>query len=112
MEIFNRTQSGADALAKKYGLKNKITAPYGVLSFVPDCEFERKLVLPDSVEFVFSADYKSDGGLKKQAMNRGIDFIDGLEMLFYQGAKSFSVWTGTPVQDDFNGFLNFANGFV
>ncbi len=112
MEIFNRTQSGADALPKKYGLKNKITAPYGVLSFVPDCEFERKLVLPDSVEFVFSADYKSDGGLKKQAMNRGIDFIDGLEMLFYQGAKSFSVWTGTPVQDDFNGFLNFANGFV
>ena len=51
---------------EKYGLKNKITAPYGVLSFVPDCEFERKLVLPDSVEFVFSADYKSDGGLKNK----------------------------------------------
>lgn len=107
MQIINRTQSHADELTAKYGLTKNINEPYGVLSFVPECDFEKNIQLPSSAEFVFVAAYKGASGLKDMALKRGIKYIDGLEMLYHQGAESFSLWTNTPLQDDYNGFVKF-----
>ena len=97
----------ADALTEKYGLSKQIDEPYGVLSFVPECEFERNIQLPNSVRFVFVAAYKGQSGLRDKAAQRGIKCVDGLEMLYHQGAKSFALWTGTEVRDDYDGFLKY-----
>lgn len=107
LQVINRTQSHADELTEKYFLSKDITEPYGVLSFVPECEFEQSIVLPDSCKFVFVAAYKGQSGLKNQALVRGITYIDGLRMLYHQGAASFSLWTKTPMQDDYDGFWKF-----
>ena len=74
---------------------------------MPQCDYERQLTLPEGVQFVLIADYKGASNLKEQAKERGIRVIDGLNMLYHQGAKSFALWTGTPVQNDFDGFVNF-----
>jgi len=105
IKILNRTQSNADSLTRKYGLHKDVEEPYGVLSFVPECEFERKIILPQSVQFVFSAAYKGQSGLKLQALERNIVYADGLEMLYHQGAKSFALWTDSPIQDDYHSFV-------
>lgn len=107
IRVINRTQARADALTEKYGLSNQIDEPYGVLSFVPECEFERNIQLPNSVRFVFVAAYKGQSGLRDKAAQRGIKCVDGLEMLYHQGAKSFALWTGTEVRDDYDGFLKY-----
>lgn len=104
IKVINRTQSRADALTDKYGLSADISEPYGILSFIPECEFEQSLTLPQSCKFVFVAAYKGQSGLKNQALARGLIYVDGLSMLYHQGAKSFSLWTGTPLQDDCKGF--------
>ncbi len=107
IRVINRTQAHADALTEKYGLSKQIDEPYGVLSFVPECEFERNIQLPDSVGFVFVAAYKGQSGLRDKAAQRGIKYVDGLEMLYHQGAESFALWTGTEVQSDYDGFLKY-----
>lgn len=107
MQVINRTQSRATELTNKYGLSTDITTPYGVLSFIPQCEFEQSISLPDSCKFVFVAAYKGQSGLKEQALKRGITYVDGLRMLYHQGAKSFALWTDTPLQDDYDGFIKF-----
>lgn len=107
IRVINRTQARADALTEKYGLSKQIDEPYGVLSFVPECEFERNIQLPNSVRFVFVAAYKGQSGLRDKAAQRGIKCVDGLEMLYHQGAKSFALWTGTEVRDDYDGFLKY-----
>lgn len=107
LQVINRTVSRAEQLRVKYKLSNDVAEPYGVLSFVPECEFEQSLILPDSAKFVFVASYKGQSGLKRQALQRGITFVDGLRMLYHQGAKSFSLWTDTPVHDDYDGFERF-----
>jgi len=107
IKIINRDASHAEVLARKYNLRDDITEPYGILSFVPECEFEQSIVLPLSCQFVFVAAYKGQSGLKKQAIERGITYVDGLRMLYHQGAKSFSVWTNTPLQNDYDGFVKF-----
>lgn len=112
MQVINRTQSHADVLTAKYNLSTDIDEPYGVLSFVPECEFERNLKLPESVKFVFVAAYKGQSGIRKQALERGITYVDGLRMLYHQGAKSFSLWTNTPLQDDYNDFKRFLNSLL
>lgn len=112
IKVINRTQSRADELTKKYNLQTEMDAPYGVLSFVPECEFEQNLTLPDSCRFVFVAAYKGQSGLRKQAIERGITYVDGLRMLYHQGAKSFALWTDTPVQDDYNAFERFLNEYT
>lgn len=104
IQIVNRTAEHAQTLTQKYGLSNSIPNPAGVLSFVPSCEFERSLTLPQSVRFVFAADYKTTSGLQLQAAKRGITFVDGAEMLYHQGAKSFALWTGTEIQTDYQSF--------
>lgn len=103
MQVINRTSERAKALQEKY-LLGSVDNPVGVLSFVPECDFEKSIVLPKSVEIVFVANYKGQSGLAEQARKRGIVCIDGLEMLYHQGAKSFALWTGTPVQNDFERF--------
>lgn len=112
MQVINRTQSNLDRLAEKYGLPHHVENPVGVLSFVPECEFEQNLVLPSSAQFVLAAAYKGQSGLKQKAMERGITVIDGLEMLYNQGAKSFALWTGTDMQNDYDGFERYLNEYL
>lgn len=107
IQIINRTESRACELTAKYNLLTDIAEPYGVLSFIPECEFEREIKLPDSCRFVFVAAYKGRSGLREQALKRGITYVDGLRMLYHQGAKSFSLWTNTPLQDGYDGFKCF-----
>ena len=107
LRVINRTESHADALTAKYGLTAEMDEPYGVLSFVPECDFEQNLQLPQSVRFVFVAAYKGRSGLREKAAERGVKYVDGLEMLYHQGAKSFSLWTDTEIQDDCDGFLKY-----
>lgn len=109
VQVFNRTKSRADALTESLSLSRGITEPYGILSFVPECEYEQCFTLPLSCKFVFVAAYKGASGLRNQALTRGITYVDGRKMLFYQGAKSFALWTNTPLQDDFDGFEKFLN---
>lgn len=106
MQVINRTKENADRLTERYGLRRDITEPYGVLSFIPECEFEQSLKLPSSCKFVLVAAYKGQSGLKRQALESGITYVDGLRMLYHQGAMSFSLWTNTPAQDDYDGFVN------
>lgn len=111
MQILNRTAAHSENLTQKYRLSEKIENPEGVLSFVPVCEFEKQIGLPHSVRFVFTASYKGQSALAVKAVSRGIAHVCGLEMLFHQGAKSFSLWTGTDIQTDYAGFLNYAKIF-
>lgn len=104
IQVVNRTQQHAQTLVDKYHLPKSVPNPIGVLSFVPECEFEQSLNLPQSAKFVLIADYKGQSGLKNQAIERQITVIDGLEMLYHQGAKSFALWTDTLVQDDYQSF--------
>lgn len=106
MQVINRTEEHARQLTEKYGLQTDITQPYGVLSFVPECDFEKSLTLPSCCRFVFVAAYKGESCLKNQALKRGVTYVDGLEMLYHQGAKSFAMWTGTNVRDDYRSFLD------
>ena len=107
LQIVNRTQAHADELTEKYGLYSNIDKPYGVLSFIPECDFEKTIELPSSVKFVFVAAYRGASGLEDKAIKRGITYVDGLEMLYHQGAKSFALWTGTDVQNDYEDFVDF-----
>jgi len=104
IRVVNRTAQHAQALTQKYGLSTDVSNPVGVLSFVPACEFEQNLALPQSVRFVFVADYKGTSGLQSQAQRRGLTFVDGREMLYHQGAKSFALWTDTEIQTDYLDF--------
>ena len=106
MHIVNRTEAHAKELSTKYALQNAALSPVGVLSFVPECEFEQSLALPQSCEFLLVAAYKGYSGLREQATKRGLTVIDGLEMLYHQGAKSFALWTNTPTQDDYHAFVS------
>lgn len=103
--LVNRTEERRLRLQNKYHLPDRVENPVGLLSFVPECDYEAQLVLPESVKFVLIADYKGESGLYQQAARRKIQIIDGLEMLYHQGAKSFALWTGTPVQNDYDGFV-------
>ena len=105
MQVLNRTESHAKRLVDKYSLPVEVTNPVGILSFVPQCSFEQSLPFPDSVEFVFVADYKRHSNLREQATKRGLTVIDGLEMLYHQGAKSFALWTDTAAQNYYPQFL-------
>lgn len=105
MCVIDRTEANATRLKQKYRLFDHFDDPVGVLSFVPQCQFERNLSLPQSCRFVLVADYKGTSGLRIQAQKRKIDVVDGMEMLYHQGAKSFSLWTGTPIQTDAASFL-------
>lgn len=104
MQILNRTASKARYLTDKYALQTDIARPDGVLTFVPQCPFEQSIELPDSVQWVFVADYKGYSGVADKAMLRDITVVSGLEMLYNQGAKSFALWTSTPIQHGYKQF--------
>ena len=111
LQILNRTAANARALRDKYDLPERVADPVGVLTFIPECDFEKSLILPDSCRFVFIAAYKGYSNIRAQARSRGIAVVDGLEMNYAQGAASFSLWTGTPVQDDYEGYLQYVGEF-
>ena len=105
IQIVNRTESHAKELSARYSLQDVIDNPVGVLSFVPECDYEQNLTLPKRCQFVLIADYKGYSGLRKQAAKRCLTVIDGLEMLYHQGAKSFALWTDTQIQSSYKDFL-------
>lgn len=107
IQIINRTPQKAQALTQKYNLSTQIDNPYGILSFVPQCDFEQSLPLPQSCQFVLISAYNGTSGLRQKAQQRGIKVVDGLQMLYHQGAKSFSLWTNTPLQTDYQIFADF-----
>ncbi|PIU83892.1 MAG: shikimate dehydrogenase [Elusimicrobia bacterium CG06_land_8_20_14_3_00_38_11] len=51
--------------------------------------------------FVYDVIYNRETQLIKDAKKIGADFADGLDMLVYQGAKSFELWTGKIPPVDF-----------
>lgn len=104
LQVFNRSKQKADLLTAKYGLQSDITNPYGVLSFVPTCDYEDTIPLPQSVQFVMCANYTSYSALKNKAKTLHLRYVDGVEMLYFQGTKSFSLWTNTPLQNDYDKF--------
>ena len=71
---------------------------------MPDCKWERAFPLPQSAGFVLVAAYGGGSGLAEKAAKRGITVVDGKEMLYFQGAESFALWTGTQVQNDYPSF--------
>ena len=109
MQVVNRTAENAQVLTDKYNLAKDITCPDGILTFVPECQFEQNLPLPNSCQFVFVSAYNGTSGLRNKAQERGIKVVDGLQMLYHQGAKAFALWTNTPIQSDYQNFQNFLN---
>lgn len=107
IQIINRTPQKAQVLTQKYNLATKIDNPYGILTFVPQCDFEQSLPLPQSCKFVFISAYNGTSGLRQKAQQRGIKVVDGLQMLYHQGAKSFSLWTNSPLQTNYQNFADF-----
>ncbi|MBQ2710700.1 MAG: hypothetical protein IJF66_02000 [Clostridia bacterium] len=107
MRVINRTLSKVQQIAQDYPLNvvDQLENPIGVLSFVPECDWEQSLPLPDSAQFVFVAAYRGQSGLKDKAHKKGIKVVEGLEMLYHQGAKSFALWTNTETQNNYKSFL-------
>lgn len=111
LHILDRTAANAERLRCKYSLPSEISRPFGVLTFIPECPFEQSVPLPESCEFVFIADYMGRSTLREKANARGLTVVDGLEMNYAQGAASFSLWTGTPVQDDYADYIDYVKEF-
>ncbi len=110
LSVVNRTQSRADELAAKYGLSNDVVSPVGVLSFVPQCDWEQSLQLPDSVKFVFVAAYGGKSHVANVAKRRKLCCVCGEEMLYYQGAKSLSLWLNDQRPTSIDGYKRFKRG--
>lgn len=94
IQVFNRTCEHADNLTEKYGLCHDVDNPTGVLSFVPPCEFEATINLPQSVKFVFAASYghEKESPLLTKAKQQNIACADGTDMLYCQAEASFDFW--------------------
>ena len=94
IQVFNRTCEHADNLTEKYGLCRDVDNPTGVLSFVPPCEFEATINLPQSVKFVFAASYghEKESPLLTKAKQQNIACADGTDMLYCQAEASFNFW--------------------
>ncbi len=107
MQVLNRTAGKIDEIASKYpnNVAQTVANPVGVLSFVPECNWEKNIPLPPSAQFVFVSAYRGQSGLATQGKQRGVKVIDGLQMLYHQGAKSFSLWTGRQIQSNYHDFL-------
>ncbi len=61
--------------------------------------FRAEMVIPpsllDGVEIVFDTVYNPvETPLIREAKKRGCRVVYGVEMLVYQGAKAFEIWTG------------------
>jgi shikimate 5-dehydrogenase len=59
---------------------------------------EEEFEIPTTAKFVFTAEYKSASPLVQKAKERNLVVVDGLSMLFYQGKRSFTLWTGVEPQ--------------
>lgn len=107
MRVINRTLAKAQQIAQDYpfNVVEQLDNPVGVLSFVPECDWEQSLLLPDSAQFVFVAAYRGQSGLADKARKKGLKVVEGQEMLYHQGAKSFSLWTNTETQNNYKSFL-------
>ncbi len=105
VQIFNRTLQKAQFLMQKYGFvgcKN----PQIVFVAVPTCSFEDTFTLPESTEIVFNTNYLGKSSVAQRARQRGVEVVEGTEMLFYQGVKSFELWTGQKPMLTYEQFEN------
>ena len=83
------------------------TSPYNDFSIWPDHE-----KIPKNA-FVFDLVYNpTETKLLKQAKIAGCHYINGLEMLIQQAAKSFEIWTKitTPLDIMYKAYLNHNGG--
>ena len=56
--------------------------------------------LPKSLEWAFDAVYQPvDTPFKQMLIARGVQFISGFELFFYQGVDAFKIFTGFEVKD-------------
>ena len=111
MRVFNRTAQNARLLRDRYGLPDEVADPVGMLTFIPECTYEQGLSLPNSCKFVFISAYMGYSAIREKAEARGLTVVDGFEMNYFQGTVGFSLWTGTPVQDDYEGYLAYVKEF-
>ncbi len=96
----NRTGRKAEKLRKKYGLATEIARPYGVMNFTSegaDLNYLNSVRL-DTAEFFFDANYKNPSELLCFAEKKGKTVINGLPMLFFQGAEGFRLCTGKTIE--------------
>lgn len=98
LNVVNRTESKAQALHNHFGINYTLSTVDGVLSFLPPCKMEEDFEIPLAAKFVFTAEYKSTSPLVQKAKERNLVVVDGLSMLFYQGKRSFTLWTGVEPQ--------------
>ena len=56
--------------------------------------------LPKNLEWAFDAVYQPvDTPFKQMLIARGVQFISGFELFFYQGVDAFKIFTGFEVKD-------------
>lgn len=108
VSVINRTQKKADYLTKKYGLKQPFKKPYGVLAFVSE-NADFSIIKPylKAAEFVFDANYKHKSEILVKAEQSGKTAINGLAMLFFQGAASYEICQGQKLGDIENLYREF-----
>ena len=105
VNVVNRTQSKAVQMHNHFGINYTLPTVDGVLSFLPPCQMESDFSIPDTAKFVFSAEYKQPSALLTKAKQANLLAVDGLAMLFYQGKRSFTLWTGREPQVTYQQFL-------
>ena len=116
--ITNRTRSRGILLAKelsKYGdcsffPYERVTELKGELDIIVNATplgmkgFERKIPIPEDLLYdvlVFDTVYNPPETLLiRKAKNEGCEVVNGLDMLVYQGAASFEIWTGLKAPID------------
>lgn len=109
VKIVNRTRKKAKKLARRYKFV-KTTACDGIVVAVPECDFEKSLTLPENCKFVLNLNYLGTSHLACEGQKRGLTVIDGREMLFYQGKKSFELWTEKLSPLTYQQFLQLIEG--
>ncbi len=108
--IYNRTQEKAISLSQHFGAQ-VVGKPEDVLREVNLIVNTTSVGLKDDEPQLFDYDLLSpevsvvdiiyrETPLIRKAKQRGCKYQTGLEMLLYQGAESFKIWTGTEVSED------------
>lgn len=110
VNIVNRTQSKADIIEKHFAIDYKLSHFDGIVSCIPVCDMEKDIEITADIKFVFSAEYKQTSNLIIRAKQMGIKTIDGLDMLYYQGRKSFELWTGIRPEQCYEQFVKIVRG--
>lgn len=116
INVVSRNADKARELEKELDLISFSKKAEGILSFIPS-QKELTLVTKEQVNasaFVFDANYKEESALLKCARDSGVVAIDGLPMLYYQGAKAYKLFFNKELKDAeyrYGEFLYEATGY-